>query len=154
VLIEQMAELIATVGLEEATVRSVAERAGVKPSTVIYHFASKDQLVAAAFEHALDADFAWRNAALVTARKRALDATMFADFLHGIVHADGNEHRSILMVRWACFVGSELTRTHTEISRRWASMQERFWDDALAVFGIDRAVARSPVAIESLYAGP
>jgi AcrR family transcriptional regulator len=51
VLLDAAIGVIADQGWGGVTIRSVAERAGVSPGTVTYHFASADQLLVAALEH-------------------------------------------------------------------------------------------------------
>jgi len=50
-LLEAAVSVIAEQGSGGATVRAVAERAGVSPGTVTYHFANADELVVAALEY-------------------------------------------------------------------------------------------------------
>lgn len=50
-LIEATVLTIAERGYDRTTVRDIAKAAGASPASVLYYFASKDQLLAAAFEH-------------------------------------------------------------------------------------------------------
>ncbi len=50
-LIEATLDLIAEQGPEAATVRAIATRAGVTPGLIRHHFATKSELLAAAYEH-------------------------------------------------------------------------------------------------------
>jgi AcrR family transcriptional regulator len=58
--LEQVDEL----GLAATRVADVAHALGVSPALVFYHFKTKDALVAAAFEHAVQRDFASLDRAL------------------------------------------------------------------------------------------
>ncbi|WP_069385883.1 TetR/AcrR family transcriptional regulator [Cellulosimicrobium cellulans] len=54
-LVEVTVELVADRGYGGATLSAIAERAGITKAAVLYHFASKDDLVRAAYQHVLDA---------------------------------------------------------------------------------------------------
>jgi AcrR family transcriptional regulator len=53
-LIEATLALVAEGGAGAATVRAIAERAGVTPGLIRHYFQSKDQLVIAAYRHLMD----------------------------------------------------------------------------------------------------
>lgn len=53
-LMETVCSIIATEGLDAATVREVASAAGVSIGAVQHHFRSKDEMLAAAFRHVVD----------------------------------------------------------------------------------------------------
>lgn len=50
-LIEATVQTIARRGFDRTTVRDIARAAGASPASVLYYFSSKDELLAAAFEH-------------------------------------------------------------------------------------------------------
>lgn len=53
-LVETVCSIIATEGLDAATVREVASTAGVSIGAVQHHFRSKDEMLAAAFRHVVE----------------------------------------------------------------------------------------------------
>jgi AcrR family transcriptional regulator len=50
-LVEAALTVISSLGYEAATIRSIAEAAGASPSSVHYYFASREELLIAAFEY-------------------------------------------------------------------------------------------------------
>lgn len=52
-IVEAAAELMAEIGIDRVRTRTIAERAGVNPALVHYHFGSVEALVMEAAEHAL-----------------------------------------------------------------------------------------------------
>lgn len=53
-LVEAALDVISEAGIERATVRAIAARAGVTAGLIRHHFRSKDDLIAAAFAHHMD----------------------------------------------------------------------------------------------------
>jgi AcrR family transcriptional regulator len=53
-LIAAALELVASGGSQAATVRAIAERAGVSPGLIRHYFASKDELTREAYRHLMD----------------------------------------------------------------------------------------------------
>jgi AcrR family transcriptional regulator len=60
-------DLIERNGLAQTRVADVADALAVSPALVFYHFKTKDALLAAAFEHAVDRDLARLDAAVAQA---------------------------------------------------------------------------------------
>lgn len=54
-LIAAAVQLVADGGTEAATVRAIAQRAGVTPGLIRHYFASKDELTRTAYRHVMDA---------------------------------------------------------------------------------------------------
>lgn len=64
---------MATVGYERASTRSIAERAGLAPGLVHYHFSSKQEILHALVDELIaDADQRWQTAAALLTDPRAL----------------------------------------------------------------------------------
>ncbi len=64
-LVEALVRVVVREGLDEVSIRSVAREAGISIGTVQYYFATKDDLLLAAYRHVIDG---------VTARARAIAA--------------------------------------------------------------------------------
>jgi TetR/AcrR family acrAB operon transcriptional repressor len=80
-LLDAAQEVCAEVGVRQATVQSIAVRAGISRGSVGWHFGSKDQLIRAAIDDA----FSWAAdeiaAALARARKPSIEALLSAQLV-------------------------------------------------------------------------
>jgi len=99
-LIEATLSLVAVQGVRGATVRGIAERAGVTQGLIRHYFSSKEDLIAAAYEHHMtymtDLTFAEKTSVQSSAQDR-LAALVHASLTPPVV-----EPRSIAL--WAGFL--------------------------------------------------
>ena len=123
-------ELLADRGGGAITFRAVAERCGISPSLITYHFETKQSLIRAAAE-ALDEVHAEIWAERVSALPD--DAVRWADLralATGFAIDDAARQRTSGRAQWA-FDVARLRDSRGPHPRRWHSGGEAFWRDAL-----------------------
>ena len=127
-------EVIVDSGVASLTHRSIAERAGVSLARVSYHFATIDNLLAAATEHYLD-DFDRRLAAFaaeaIAPGRSVLDAC--TDFIEELVGPGSAAFLAVVEIRLA-------------LHRRGKVTDDRHVVGVLRSFGLDEATAGSILA--------
>lgn len=112
-VLEAAVRLIADEGLAGLSIRAVATKAGVSPAQVQYYFRSKNDLVAAAFEHASDQFLA--RLATILERPRSLRRLRVAIALWLPL----DEERERWVKVWLAYIGAAATRPDlAEAARR------------------------------------
>lgn len=110
-------EEIESTGLRALRVADVAKRLGLSASLVIYHFVTKEALVAAAFAHAGENDL-YRARRIVASNKPA--RTRFDELVAWYLPSSSSRSWSIWMDGWsAALFDEELQRTLRALDREW-----------------------------------
>lgn len=109
-LLQAAAELIAEVGVERTSLRSVGERAGISRAMPAYHFGSKDGLIGRLVDHAYGRTFDATTAAL-RGTEGDIDQLSRLDLLRAIIETyltivssgESVEERAVLVMWGATF---------------------------------------------------
>ncbi len=152
ILVDALIAVVVERGLDAVSIRSVARAAGVSIGTVQYYFATKDDLLLAAYRHVIDE---------VTARAREIAASdpepaeYIRSLLHELLPLD-DRRRATLLVAIAFTArsahSSQLTELYTggyhALTEAIASALRRAADSGQAEPGIDAVLAsRQAVAL-------
>lgn len=126
-ILREAAELFATKGYAEAGLREIAERAGVRPSTIYHHFGSKEHIYAEIIRRAVDVTAAAVAAELATLPAQAGPRARFEAALRGHLRAlhrhkpftSTNAHARIKV---PAEVDATITRTRREYAGIWREL--------------------------------
>ena len=99
-LIAATLALVSEGGAALATVRAIAERAGVTPGLIRHYFTSKDQLIASAYRHLMDG--MTDDAAAVLAYAPVDPHARLAAFIAATLRPPVVDREAV--TRWACFI--------------------------------------------------
>lgn len=138
-ILDAAVRLIAADGLAAVSIRAVATEAAVSLAQVQYYFRTKDDLVAAAFEHASEQFLARLTAILHKPRsarrlRTAIDLWLPLD-----------EERERWVKVWLAFVGAAATRPElAEAARRTDEEVTAWLADELAALGVDHPKTAAP----------
>lgn len=122
-------QLVEQVGYEGIRIADVAAKLGVSPSLVIYHFATKEELVARAFQFAMDND-------LITLRRIARQEANPVDRVMAIMDwyapNDTSMSWNLWINSWAAGMrNTRLRDTLVEANREWKTLLEDSIDEAV-----------------------
>ena len=113
-------EEIEATGLRTLRVADVAARLGLSPSLVIYHFVTKEALVAAAFAHAGENDLC-RARRLAASRKPARER--LRDVVGWYMPSGSTRSWKIWIDGWSAgLFDEELRSTFTNLDREWKAI--------------------------------
>lgn len=130
--------VIADVGPDGLTHRLVANRAGVSLSSTTYWFASKEQLVEAAFVWVVDQaaeDVARQRRAILRWNRRTAPARLAALLLEGYT-----THREQAIIGNALWVEAQRRPVLRPHAQRWADAYLELYVDLLRHLGVERDV--------------
>ncbi|WP_350269120.1 TetR/AcrR family transcriptional regulator [Brevibacterium sp. CBA3109] len=113
-------EEIESTGLRTLRVADVAARLGLSPSLVIYHFVTKEALVAAAFAHAGENDL-YRARRLAAARKPARER--LRDVVRWYMPAGSTRSWKIWIDGWSAgLFDADVKSTFAALDREWKTI--------------------------------
>ncbi|GAA1852898.1 TetR family transcriptional regulator C-terminal domain-containing protein [Brevibacterium marinum] len=113
-------EEIESTGLRTLRVADVADRLGLSPSLVIYHFVTKEALVAAAFAHAGENDL-YRARRLATGRRPATER--LSDVVRWYMPTGSTRSWKIWIDGWSAgLFDAEVRSTFAALDRDWKTI--------------------------------
>ncbi|WP_240372976.1 TetR family transcriptional regulator C-terminal domain-containing protein [Brevibacterium zhoupengii] len=134
-------EEIESTGLRTLRVADVAARLGLSPSLVIYHFVTKEALVAAAFAHAGENDL-YRARRLAAGRKSARER--LNDVVRWYMPTGSTRSWKIWIDGWSAgLFDDEVRSTFTALDREWKTILSE-----LIVAGLEAGEFRCAHAID------
>lgn len=138
-ILDAAVRLIAADGLAAVSIRAVATEAEVSLAQVQYYFRTKDDLVAAAFEHAGE-QFLARLAAILERPRSARRLRAAIDLWLPL-----DEERERWVKVWLAFVGAAATRPElAEAARRTDEEVTAWLADELSALGVARPKTAAP----------
>lgn len=137
---------IESTGLRTLRVADVADRLGLSPSLVIYHFVTKEALVAAAFAHAGENDL-YRARRLAATRKPARER--LRDVIGWYMPAGSTRSWKIWIDGWSAgLFDAEVRSTFAALDREWKTILA-----GLIVAGVEAGEFRCHSAEEKAATG-
>lgn len=156
-MIEATLDCIADLGIQGTTVRAVADRAGVSNGLIRHHFASKDNLIVAAYRRTIEMMTAPALAA--TESKEASPHHRLSTFIVASLSGPVADPRVLSL--WATFISQihrdpDLAREHHQAFLAFRRVTETLIAEALLADGRDLSVAereRLGIAFNALIDG-
>ena len=142
-------EIVDTGGLKALTLRSLAQKAGVSPSLLNYHFGSRDGLVARLFEYAQDLDAQFWRGCSETVAAMTLSPHHVPVVSLSIVQTCIQRARSLERLRWICSTLAARDPGYLGRAGEWAALPRAFWTGLLRQVGADEALGPALAAAMS-----
>lgn len=137
-IVESAAYELAAHGYGGTSLRKVAARAGLHPGSLAFHFATKDDLIAAAMQEAIGYAYQQVSAALMRLPEDAdsVDRIRCAVRAH-LAALHDNRDRSALVLRVAATLPTSLRVDHAVSERRYGQLWSNVLGDAQSSGALD-----------------
>lgn len=133
--------LLAAGGSRAASVRAVAERAGLSPTLVSYRFGSRAGFLDALMQREVRRDHAAWQARRAQLSGMTLAPGSLAGLLHAVLREDFVAARERAALRWLSHLDAARRGEGASAGPAWADGPTAFWAEALARCGLDPAFA-------------
>lgn len=154
-LLDQTIAMLAKVGLENISLRTIATQAGCTTAVIFQQYQGKAGLLAASLERALDRDNEAHSAMLADISGLITNHAVLSDFLANYISARANEDVPRF---WSeVLFKSQQIPEGIPYMRRWFAMRTDFWQTVLGDAVNDGALAAIIAAytvMEEVYAYP
>jgi AcrR family transcriptional regulator len=151
-LVEQTILGIASFGLEDITLRTIAAAAGCSTAGVFQHFAGKSEMVETALERALILDTQFHEDFSLSVAGLTFGLDRLAVLLSAYIEMRAT---SPIAAFWSEIIfKSRQLDAGLAILRQWVAMREKFWAERLAEAGLDNSlgsIVQTYLLMEEVY---
>lgn len=153
-ILENALIIIYEQGLDELSMRALAEASGCSTTAIVQRFSNKAGLLRAVAELACNKDQHYHNALLLQLQGSSLSLPYFSDLL--VTYIEKRSRNLVARVCSEIFFGENIELASSDTVRSWYQMRLQFWQEFFRRAGLDgtysASILTTYVVMEEVYA--